>query len=54
MVDDYKTEWIHWYVEHCKKMEESRCSWDEREKIHGELRSKWWAYVNRTRWNRWW
>jgi len=54
MADDYKTLWIHWYVEHCKKMEESRCSWVEREKIHGELRSEWWAYVARTRWNRWW
>jgi len=54
MADEYKTTWMMWYVEHCKKMEESRCSWVEREKIHGELRSEWWAYVARTRWNRWW
>jgi len=54
MVDDYKTFWIHWYVDHYKKMEANRTSWAEREKIHSELRSKWWTYVNRTRWNRWW
>jgi hypothetical protein len=54
MDDNYKTTWMMWYVEHIKKMEESRCSWDEREKIISELRSEWWAYVARTRWNRWW
>jgi hypothetical protein len=54
MADDYKTTWMMWYVEHIKKMEANRHSWAEREKIHSELRSKWWAYVARTRWNRWW
>jgi len=54
MDNDYKTLWMHWYVEHIKLMENNRTSWAEREKIRGELRSKWEAYVARTRWNRWW
>lgn len=54
MVDDYKTTWMHWYVAHIKKMELTRTSWAEREKIRGELRSEWWKWVARTRWNRWW